>query len=108
MLGVLVVDDRTAALCGKRGMSRASRPGALVAPGRPRTGSGCRPGWRTPSSLRGQERVRDRDERDVMVPAAVRATLEVVKPECVLELAIVLLDPPADLREVHQLRQFGV
>src|SRR5450755_4604511 len=63
---VLVGDGRAAALCGRRGRSRASRPGALAAPGRPRTGSGCRPGLRAASSLQGQEPVRDRDEGDVV------------------------------------------
>ena len=52
--------------------------------------------------------VRDRDERDVVVPARVGAALEVVKAERVLELAVVLLDPEAHLRQPHQLLERGV
>jgi hypothetical protein len=52
-----------------------------------------------PGSLQGEERVRDGDEGDVVVPAAVGAALEVVKAERVLELAVVVLDPPAQLRQ---------
>src|SRR5438046_1965201 len=97
------MDGRAAALCGKWGRGRASRPGVLVAPGGPRRGSGCRPGWRAPSSLQGEECVRDRDERDVVVPAAVGAAFEVIETERVFELAIVVLDPPAQLREPNEL-----
>src|SRR5665811_1839300 len=97
-----VGDGRAAALCGRWGRCLASRPGALGAPGRSRRGSGCRPGWRTAFSLQREERVRDRDEGDVVVPAAVGAALEVVQAERCLELAVVLLDPPAQLCELHQ------
>jgi hypothetical protein len=75
---VRVGGGRAAALCGRWGRFRASRPGALGVPGRPRRGSGCRPGWRAPGSLQGEEGVRDGDEGYVMVEAAVGAALEVV------------------------------
>ncbi len=38
-----------------------------------------------------------------MVPAAVGTALEVIEPECVLQLAVVVLDPPAQLREPHEI-----
>src|SRR5438445_229498 len=94
-----------AALCGTWGRCPASRPGALAAPGRARRGSGCRPGLRAARSLQGEERVRDRDERDVVVPAAIGAALEVVQSEGVLELAVVVLDPPAHLPQPHEVLQ---
>ena len=47
--------------------------------------------------------MRDRDERDVVVPAAVGAAFEVIETERVFELAIVVLDPPAQLREPNEL-----
>src|SRR5665213_2906719 len=99
---MLVGGGRAAVLCGRWGRCPASRPGALVAPGRSRTGSGCRPGWRAPPSLQRQEPVRGRDQGDVMVPAAVGAPFEVIEPERVFELAVVLLDPEAHLAQPHQ------
>src|SRR5665647_2856446 len=56
-------------------------------------------------ALQGEEAMRDRDERDVVVPAAKRAPLEVIEAERVLELAVVELDAPAQLGEAHQLEQ---
>lgn len=44
-----------------------------------------------------QKRVRHRGERYVMMPARPRAPLEVIEPQLVLELAVILLDPPAPL-----------
>src|SRR5437660_6405611 len=105
---VLSVDDRAAASCGRWGRSRASRPGALGAPGRGRRGSGCRPEWRGSASLQGQECLRYGDERDVVVPAAVGAAFEVIQAERVLELAVVVLDPPAHLPQPHEVLQLGI
>ena len=66
------------------------------------------PGWRTPLSLQGQERLRDGDEGDVVVPAGVGAAFEVVEAECVFEFAVVVLDPPAHLGQADQRREVGV
>ncbi len=44
----------------------------------------------------------DGDQGDVVVPAGVGATLEVVEAKGVLQLAVVLLDPPAQLGEADQ------
>ena len=44
--------------------------------------------------------MRDRDERYLVIPAAVGAALEVVQAERVLELAVVVLDPPAQFGEL--------
>src|SRR5579862_8990916 len=104
---MLVGDGRAAALCGTRDRSRASRPGALGAPGRPRTGSGCRPGWRASSSLQGEEPVRDGDERDVVVPALVGTAFEVIESERVFEFTVVVLDPPAQLPEPDEIFERG-
>ena len=63
--------------------------------------------WRAPA-FEGQEGVGDRDERDVVVPAAVAAALEVVEAEGVFELAVVVLDAPAQLGQPDQLGERGV
>ena len=39
---------------------------------------------------------------DVTVPAEVGATFEVVDAEAGLEFAVVVFDPPADLRQAYQ------
>jgi hypothetical protein len=49
--------------------------------------------------------VGDRDEGDVVVPARPGAAFEVVEAERVFELAVVLLDAPAQLRELDKLLQ---
>ena len=41
--------------------------------------------------------MRDRDERDVVVPTGPRSASEVVQAERVFEFAVVLLDAPAQL-----------
>ena len=46
-----------------------------------------------------EEAVCDRDECDVVVPAAEGAAFEVVEAERVFELAVVLLDPPAQAED---------
>src|SRR6266540_5673996 len=80
---------------GKRRSNRRRAVAARAVPGR---GSGRRKRfWVEP--FQGEEAVCERDERDVVVPAAEGAALEVVEPERVLELAVVLLDPPAQLGE---------
>ena len=45
----------------------------------------------------GQEGVRDGDAGEVVVQAAVAAALEVIQPEALLELAVVVLDAPPEL-----------
>src|SRR3712207_8218181 len=100
---------RAGAVCGRWGRIRASRPGASVAPGRPRrVRSGGRPLWRARESFQGEEAVGDRDERDVVLPAGVGAALEVVKTERVFELAVVLLDAPAQLGQLDESPDWGV
>ena len=44
----------------------------------------------------------------MMVPAAEAAALEVVKAKAVFELAVVVLDAPAQLGQPHQLLKRGV
>jgi len=44
----------------------------------------------------------DADEGDVVVPAGEGASFEVVEAEAVFEFAVVVFDPPADLREVDE------
>src|SRR5450756_510846 len=93
-----------AASVRRSGRRRSSRPrGAAARAGR-RTGSGRRIRFWV-EALQGEEAVRQRDERDVVVPAAKRAPLEVIEAERVLELAVVLRDAPAQLGEAHQLEQ---
>src|SRR5687767_11463527 len=89
---------RAAAVCGRWGRCPASRPGASGAPGRPqRARSGGRPGWRASEAFCGQKAVGDADEGDVVLPAGPGAALEVIEAERVFELAVVLLDTPAQL-----------
>ena len=47
-------------------------------------------------------------EGDVAVPAQVGAAFEVVQSQAGLELAVVVLDPPSDLGQAHQLFQGDV
>ena len=47
--------------------------------------------------------MRDRDERDVVVPAWVGAAFEVIQAERVFELAVVMLDPPAQLGQADEI-----
>src|SRR6266545_35160 len=42
--------------------------------------------------LQGQEAVRDRDQRDVVVPAHPAATFEMIQPQGALQFAVILLD----------------
>src|SRR3954453_8612745 len=49
--------------------------------------------------------MRERDERAVVVPALGGAALEVVEPERVFELAVVVLDAPTALGERDQYRE---
>src|SRR5665647_398214 len=88
----------------RSGRRRSSRPSAAAARAARRTGSGRRIRFWV-EALQGEEAVRQRDERDVVVPAAKRASLEVIEAERVLELAVVELDAPAQLGEAHQLEQ---
>ncbi len=52
--------------------------------------------------------MRDADEGDVVVEPAVGAALEVVEPERVLELAVVMFDPLAQLVQPDQILKAGV
>ncbi len=45
--------------------------------------------------LRGEERVRDADQGDMVVPAGVGTALEVLEPQLVFEFPVAVLDPPA-------------
>src|SRR5919201_5964859 len=90
-----------AAVVGRSGMCRSSRTAAAGARRRAGTGSGCRPESRA-SAFEGEEGVGDGDQRDVVLPAAVAAALEVVEAERVLELAVVVLDAPADLGQTDE------
>lgn len=64
-------------------------------------GSGrCLDFWVEPAE--GEECLRGGDEGDVVVPAAPGSAFEVVEPEAVFELAVVVFDPPAHLRPPHQ------
>src|SRR6266581_1225849 len=47
-------------------------------------------------------------EGDVAVPAGERAALEVVQAQAGLQLAVVVLDPPSDLGQAHELFDGGV
>jgi len=64
-------------------------------------------------AFKDQEVERHHHERHMVVPPDPRAALEVVQSDLLLELLVVLLDPPPDLRPVHQvtegrvLRQVG-
>jgi len=44
----------------------------------------------------------------VAVPAGERAALEVIQPEAVLQLAVIVLDPPPDLGQPDQLGDGGI
>src|SRR3954447_12327087 len=96
-----------AAVVGRSGSGPSSRRSGFGVRAGARTGSGCRPEFRAPA-FEGEEGVRDRDERDVVMPAAVGAALEVVQAERVFEFAVVVLDAPAELAEPNQLTQWRV
>src|SRR5579872_4978196 len=91
-----------AAVCGRWGRCRSSRRAAFVARVGSGTGSGCRPESRA-LAFEGEERVCERDEGDVVVPAVEAAAFEVVEAERVFEFAVVVLDAPSQLREAHEL-----
>jgi hypothetical protein len=55
--------------------------------------------------LADQEPVGHRRHRHMMMPAQPAASLEMVESELVLELRVILLDPPAPLRPADQLDQ---
>jgi hypothetical protein len=52
--------------------------------------------------LQGDKRVGDRHQRHVMVPARDGAPLEVVQPQRVLQLALIVLHPSAQRGQAHQ------
>src|SRR3954452_19677602 len=93
-----------AAVVCRSGSCPSSRRGGFGVRAAARTGSGCRPESRAPA-FEGEEGVGDRDERDVVMPAAVGAAFEVIEAERVFEFAVVVLDAPAELAEPDQLGQ---
>jgi hypothetical protein len=58
--------------------------------------------------LQGDNGVSGRDQRHVVVPTTEAAALEVVKTKAVFELAVVVLDAPAQLGQPDQLLKRGV
>nr|BFD87932.1 hypothetical protein StreXyl84_73330 [Streptomyces sp. Xyl84] len=50
----------------------------------------------------GEERLGGGEEGDVVVPAAPGTALEVVQSQSMLELAMIVLEPPAHLGPPHQ------
>src|SRR5579859_7642747 len=91
-----------AAVCGMWGRCRSSRRAGFGARAGSGTGLGCRPESRA-LAFEGEERVCERDEGDVVVPAVEAAAFEVVEAERVFEFAVVVLDAPSQLREAHEL-----
>ena len=76
---------------GRRGTRRPNRRAAAAARARPGRWSDRRSRfWVQP--LQGDEGVGDRDQGDVVVPAGPGAALEVVQPQRVLELVVVVFD----------------
>ena len=80
-------------------------PGRSAARAGPGRGSSRRRGfWVTPEQ--GAEGLGEGGQGDVAVPSGVGASLEVVQAG--LELAVVVLDPPADLRQPDEFSDVGV
>ena len=52
--------------------------------------------------------MRDRDRGEVVFKPAVGATFVMIETEALLELAVVVLDAPAELREPHERHQRGI
>lgn len=52
--------------------------------------------------LHQQEGIRQADQRDVIMPALPAASLEVIQPQLLFQLLIVLFHPPAQLGQLHQ------
>src|SRR5215213_12001175 len=85
-----------AGCAGRGGRRQPNRRAALAAHAIPGRWSGRR-GWFWVQPLQGDEGVGGRDQGHVVMPAAEAAALEVVKAQAVLELAVVVLDAPAQL-----------
>src|SRR5437763_15899885 len=101
---VVVAWERVGGRCGMR----RSRPRtATGVRGERRRGSGRRRGFWVIAQL-GAECLGQRGEGDMTVPAQETAAFEVVETEAVFEFAVVVFDPPADLRQTHQVPQMGV
>jgi hypothetical protein len=88
LVGVATV-ARDACTPDRRRPNRQAGPAAGPAAA---TGSGRRRRFWASQPLQGEEAVRDRDQRDVVVPARPAAAFEMVQPKGTLELAVVLLD----------------
>src|ERR1043166_7965045 len=85
---------------GREDTRRPNRRAAIAARAIPQRWSGRRNRfWVQP--LQGDERVGDRHQGHVVVPALPGAALEVVKPERVLQLTVIMLHPPAQLGQPH-------
>src|SRR3990172_7637445 len=105
---VAATERRSSGVIGvcRSGRRRPSRRAAAGARAASRRGSGRRIRfWVEP--LEREEGVGEGDERHVVVPAPEGASLEVVEAERVLELPVVVLDAPAELREPHELGERG-
>src|SRR3954462_12868389 len=61
--------------------------------------------WGEKASLAHEEAVGRQAQGDVVIQAAPGASLEVAEPDLLLEVAVVLLDPPAPLGMAHQIGQ---
>src|SRR4029453_225207 len=95
-----------AGCAGRGGRRRPNRRAGFAAHAIPGRWSGRR-GWVWVQPLQGDERVGGRDQGHVMMPAAEAAALEVVKTQAVFELAVVVLDAPAELGQPPQFLQRG-
>ena len=95
---VASVDVTSGVLAACRwGRRRPNSPAGLAAHRAAATTSGRRRWSRAAQPLQGEEAVGDRDQGDVVVPAAEAAALEVVQPQGTLQLAVVLLNLPTTM-----------
>src|SRR6266542_2518040 len=61
--------------------------------------------WAQPLGL--EKRIRDRADRQVMLPAWVRPALEMIEAQFGFEVLVMLLDGPPLMRQPHELRERG-
>src|SRR6266540_1302348 len=95
----------TVGVCADRGDTRRpNTPAAIAAHAMPGRWSGRRTDFWV-QAFQGDERVGDRHQGHVVVPALEGAALEVVQAERVLELSVVVLHSPAQLGQTHELAQ---
>lgn len=67
----------------------------------------CQSGGAAAHALALDVRVSDRGQDDMMLPAGIAPSLEVVEPQFAFELLVLLLDGPALMRQGHQRAQRG-